>query len=82
MSDAVVAMVEKGVVLPQRLTVRYTEKEWEAVERFHRMYFVNGEAALKPDRYPFVDLLVLGIEIRLMPWNPVTEELSIQETRH
>lgn len=68
--DVVTAMAEKGVVLPPHIPVRYTEAEWAAVERFHRLRITHGEPHTLDDRYPFVTIKTLGITVRLYPDNP------------
>lgn len=80
--DAILQLAESGTVLPPKLTVRFTDKEWELVERFHRLRIVDEKPVFVEDRYPFVDLTVLGIDVRLTPFNPLKDELSSLETIH
>lgn len=66
--DAIVAMAEQNIALPSAISVYFTPKEWEAVERFHRLKIrSDGKLGISKDRWPFVVLKVLGISVRLSP---------------
>jgi len=71
--DAIVSLVETGAKLPQHLDILYTEAEWVAVERFHRLKVKKDRSlGMVADRYPFVRLQVLGISVFLGPKSEVT----------
>lgn len=66
--DAIVSLVEQGTTLPQSLDVWYTEEEWVAVERLHRLKInPQRKLVLVADRYPFIRTQVLGVSVNLAP---------------
>lgn len=80
--DTVVSMAEFGARLPSYIPVRYTEAEWELVERLHRLSVTTTEkfgstVKFSDDRYPFVEVKVLGIRVRLYPDKPAKQKETI-----
>jgi hypothetical protein len=70
--DALVSILESDGKLLQFIPVRYTEEEWAAVERFHRLRTnKDGKIGLTKDRWPFIQLHALNVTVRLEPYNPV-----------
>lgn len=66
--DALISMKEQDVILPPSIDVWYTEEEWVAIERFHRLKLrKDGKMGIINDRYPFIRLNFLGIDVRLAP---------------
>lgn len=70
--DALITMLEEGHRLPDIIDVHYDEAEWERVERFHRLRHSakSGKIGLLKDRFPFVRMKSMNINVNLMPYNP------------
>lgn len=66
--DALLSMKEQEILLPNPIDVWYTEEEWTVVERFHRLRVrKDGKMGIMNDRYPFIRLNFLGIDVNLAP---------------
>lgn len=66
--DALISMKEEGFLLPNPIEVWYTEEEWTSVERFHRLRVrKDGKMGIMNDRYPFIRMNFLGIDVKLAP---------------
>lgn len=70
--DEIISMAESGE-LPQTQTinVHFSEKEWEKVERFHR--FRPKTRSFSRDRWPFIRMKALGINVNLLPVGESTQ---------
>lgn len=76
--DALVSMLEEDGKLPQYIPVRYTPEEWVAIERFHRLRTTKtGKPGLTKDRWPFIQVHSLNVTVRLEPFNPTVEPVTI-----
>jgi hypothetical protein len=76
--DALITMLEEGHILPDTVDIHYDENEWEKVERFHRLRTTkSGKIGLLKDRFPFVRMKPMNINVNLMPYNPTKKAETI-----
>jgi len=74
--DALLSLKEQDVILPPVIDVWYSEEEWSNVERFHRLRVrKDGKMGILPDRYPFIHMNFLGIDVKLAPEPKYTETI-------
>lgn len=66
--DAIFSLSEQSFILPATIDIWYSEEEWVAVERFHRLRLrKDAKIGISNDRYPFIRLHILGINVNLFP---------------
>jgi hypothetical protein len=75
--DAIMSMAEDNWVLPKELNIWYTEEEWVAIERFHRLRLRKDlKMGIVKDRFPFIRLKCLGINVNLFPEPKYTDTIQ------
>ena len=73
--DAIFSMSEQNWLIPSTIPVWYSEEEYSNIERFHRLRVrKDGKLGILNDRYPFIRLSILGININIFPEIPPAPE--------
>jgi len=74
--DALISLKEQDILLPKHVYVWYTDEEWSNVEKFYRLRVrKDGKIGILPDRYLFIHLNFMGIDVTLAPEPKHTETI-------